>query len=65
MNPAMIAGAIRTALAAVSGALVYMGVVDADTAAGASGNVETIIGSLGSLGTLAWSIWAKMNPADK
>ena len=64
MNPAMIAGAVRTALAAVSGALVYMGVVDADTAAGASGNVESIIGSLGALGTLAWSIWSKFQKGE-
>jgi hypothetical protein len=62
MNPAMIAGAVRTALAAVSGALVYMGITDADTAASASGHFETIVGSLGSLITLGWSIWSKMAP---
>lgn len=65
MNTAMIAGAIRTALAAVSGALVYTGMVDQDTAAQASGHVETIIGSLGWLATLGWSLYAKFSGEPK
>jgi hypothetical protein len=60
MNPAMIAGAIRTAIAVASGALVGGGFLDQDSASQASGHVETILGAVGALGTLVWSLWAKM-----
>jgi hypothetical protein len=62
MNPAMIAGAVRTVIAMASGALVAGGYMDQDAAAGASANVEAIVGGLGGLITLGWSVWAKMHP---
>ena len=62
MNPAMIAGAVRTVIAMASGALVAGGYMDQDAAAGAATNVEAIIGSVGGLAALVWSIYAKMNP---
>ena len=65
MNTAVIAGVIRTALAAVGGALVGTGIIDQDTANQASGNLETILGSLSALGALGWSIWSKLSGEGK
>jgi hypothetical protein len=58
----MVGGAVRTAMAVISGALLGGGFIDQDTASQATSNMETIIGSLGSLITLGWSLWAKFNP---
>jgi predicted MFS family arabinose efflux permease len=64
MNPTIIGGVIRTAIAVVSGALLGGGVIDQDAANQATGNIETIIGAATALATLGWSIWAKLHPAD-
>jgi hypothetical protein len=61
MNPVILAGIIRTALAAGSGALVAVGVIDQGTAADASTNLEAIIGGIGGLLTLGWSIYSKLD----
>lgn len=56
----MLAGSVRTLLAAVGGAAVGAGVVSESDLAELSSTAEVALGAVLALVALAWSIWEKV-----